>query len=177
MNLDPVTLGHIIVILARLLEMFSFGIVLVFIFSNVALKHVFITAGLTVGGILVSIFGYLGGFLSPFASLGVDLFVFFTVLSIAFYAFMEKREWKIKPPPHPPKGSRCPVCGAFVKTEDEYAVAREGRELIYFDSVEHMLSFLENFQEYKRLKKLNFRKVEDVFCKKGKSWVKVEGYF
>ncbi|MCS7196107.1 MAG: hypothetical protein RMH93_06830 [Aquificaceae bacterium] len=174
MNLDPVTLGHILVVLARLLEMFSFGVVLLFIFRGIAVKYVFITAGLTVGGILLSIFGYLGGYLSPFTSFGIDAVVFFAVVGTAFYAFMEKREKKIMPPPPPSKGVRCPVCGAFVKPEDEYAVAREGNDLLYFDTLEHLLSFLENFQEYKRLKRLNFRKIEDVFCKRGKAWVGVD---
>jgi len=174
MNLDAVTLGHILIVVARLLEMFSFGMVLLFVFKGVALKHVFITAGITVGGILISIFGYLGNFLSPFTSFAVDSFVFFVVLSIAFYAFMEKREFRIKPPPLPPKGTRCPVCGGFVKPEDDYAVAREDRDLLYFDNKERLKSFLENFKEYKSLRKLNFRRVEDIYLKGEKGWRKVE---
>ncbi|MFN3264690.1 MAG: hypothetical protein ACK42C_07310, partial [Aquificaceae bacterium] len=174
MNLDAVTLGHILIVVARLLEMFSFGMVLVFIFKGVALKHIFLTAGITVGGILVSIFGYLGSFLSPMASFAVDAFVFSVVLAIAFYAFMEKREFRIKPPPPPPRGTRCPVCGGFVKAEDDYAVAREGRDLLYFDSREHLESFLESFQEYKRLRRLNFKRVEDFYLKDSGGWKKVE---
>lgn len=174
MNLDAVTLGHILIVVARLLEMFSFGMVLVFIFKGVALKHIFLTAGITVGGILVSIFGYLGNLLSPVASFAVDAFVFSVVLAIAFYAFMEKREFRIKPPPAPPKGVRCPVCGGFVKPEDNYAVAREGKDLLYFDSKEHLESFLENFQEYKKLRKLNFRRVEDFYLKGSEGWKSVE---
>lgn len=170
MNLDPTTIGYILIFIGRLLEMFGFCIVLVFMFSGVSLKYVFITAGLTVVGMTISIFGYLGGFLSPIASFGVNLFVFPIVLGIAFYAFMEKRKWKIRPPPPPPKGTRCPVCGAFVKQEDEYAVAREGRDLLYFDSKEHLYAFLENFAEYKALKKLNFRKVEDIYIKGKGGW-------
>ncbi|MCS7214524.1 MAG: hypothetical protein NZ927_09985, partial [Candidatus Calescibacterium sp.] len=126
--------------------------------------------GLTVGGILVSIFGYLGGFLSLPASLGVDLFVLLFVLGVAFHAFKKKRELKIKPPPPPPKGTRCPVCGAFVKPEDEYAVARDGTDLLYFDSKEHLSVFLQNFADYKELKKLNFRRVEDIYIKGENGW-------
>lgn len=170
MMMDAITLGHILIVFARLLEMFSFGMVLLFIFKGVALKHTFITAGITVGGILVSIFGYLGNFLSPFTSFAVDAFVFFTVLAIAFYAFMEKREWRIKPPPPPPKGSRCPVCGSFVKPDQDYAVAREGKNLLYFDSKEHLFIFLENFKEYKTLRKLNFRRIEDFYLKGERGW-------
>jgi YHS domain-containing protein len=173
--MDPVNVGHILIFLARLLEMFSFGIVLFFVFKGVALKHVFLTAGITVGGILVSIFGYLGNFLSPIASLSVDLFVFFVVLAIAFYALMEKREFKIKPPPQPPRGARCPVCGSFVKPEDDYCVAREGKDLLYFDSEEHLQSFLENFKEYKSLRKLNFLKIEDIYKKGDSTWSALKG--
>ncbi|MFN3598690.1 MAG: hypothetical protein ACK4VK_03005 [Aquificaceae bacterium] len=176
MNLDAITLGHILIVLARLLEMFSFGMVLLFIFKGVALKHVFITAFITVGGILVSIFGYLGNFLSSFSSFAVDVFVFFVVLSIAFYAFMEKRELRIKPPPVPPKGTRCPVCSGFVKPEDEYGVVREGKDLLYFDSLEHLRRFIENFQEYKALRRLNLRKVEDVYIKGEKTWRRLEDF-
>lgn len=176
MSFDAVTLGHILIVVARLLEMFSFGVVLLFVFKGVAIKHVFLTAGVTVGGILISIFGYLGNFLSPFASFAVDVFVFSLVIAIAFYAFMEKREFRIKPPPPPPKGARCPVCGGFVKSEDDYAVAREGKDLLYFDSKEHLESFLENFQEYKKLRKLNFRRVEDFYIKGSKGWEKVEDW-
>ena len=39
MNLDAVTLGHILIVVARLLEMFSFGMVLLFVFKGVALKQ------------------------------------------------------------------------------------------------------------------------------------------
>ena len=176
MNFDPVTIGHILIVFARLLEMFSFGFVLLFIFKEVALKYVFITAFVTVGGILVSVFGYLGNLLSPFTSFAVDAFVFCVVLAIAFYAFMEKREWKIKPPPLPQKGTRCPVCGAFVKPEDDYAVAREGRDLLYFDNKEHLKSFLENFKEYKSLRRLNFRRIEDVYLKEEGVWKKVNPF-
>ncbi|MFN3471481.1 MAG: hypothetical protein ACK4ZR_02605 [Aquificaceae bacterium] len=176
MTLDATTLGHILIIAARLLEMFSFGMVLLFIFKGVALKHVFITAFITVAGILISIFGYLGNFLSPFTSFSVDAFVFFVVLFIAFYAFMEKRELRIKPPPAPPKGTRCPVCSAFVKPEDEYCVVREGKDLLYFDSLEHLRRFVENFQEYKALRRLNFKRIEDVYIKGEKTWRRLEDF-
>lgn len=174
MTPDAVTIGHILIVVARLLEMFSFGLVLVFIFKGVALKHIFLTAFITVGGILVSIFGYLGNFLSPITSFAVDAVVFFVVIGLAFYAFMEKREFKIKPPPVPPKGTRCPVCGGFVKPEDDFAVVREGKDFLYFDCEEHLKSFLENFQEYKRLRRLNFKKIEDVYIKSSPEWKKVE---
>lgn len=176
MNFDAITIGHILIVFARLLEMFSFGIVLLFIFKGVALKYVFITAFITVSGILVSIFGYLGNFLSSFTSFAVDVFVFCLVLAIAFYAFMEKREWRINPPPLPQKGTRCPVCGAFVKPEDDYAVAREGKDLLYFDSKEHLKSFLENFQEYKSLRKLNFKSIEDIHLKGERGWKRVDQF-
>lgn len=78
------------------------------------------------------------------------------------------------PSPLPPKGTRCPVCGGFVKPEDDYAVAREGKDLLYFDSKKHLESFLENFQEYKALRKLNFRRIEDIYLKGEKGWRKVE---
>ncbi len=173
MSFDAVTLGHILIVVARLLEMFSFGMVLLFVFKGVALKHIFLTAGITVGGILVSIFGYLGNLLSPATSFAVDAFVFSVVIAIAFYAFMEKRELRIKPPPIPPKGTRCPVCGGFVKVEDDYAVVREGKDLLYFDSLDHLKSFLENFQEYKKLRRLNFRRVEDIYIKGDAGWKRV----
>ncbi len=174
MSLDTNSLGHLLIIVARLLEMFSFLIILIFIFKGVALKHVFITAGITVLGILFSIFGYLGNLISPFTSFAIDALVFFIVLSIAFYAFMEQREFRIMPPPPPSKGTRCPVCGGFVKPEDDYAVAREGKDLIYFDSKEHLESFLKDFKEYKALRRLNIRRVEDVYFKGEKGWKKVE---
>ena len=174
MSLDAVTVGHILIVFARLLEMFSFGVVLAFVFKGVALRFVFLTAGITVGAILVSIFGYLGGFLSSITSFLVNIFAFSVVLFIAFYAFMDKREGRVKPPPPPQRGTRCPVCGGFVKPEDNYAVAREDRDLLYFDTIEHLHSFLENFQEYKRLRKLNFKKVEDVYFKGESGWKKVD---
>lgn len=173
MSMDAVTIGHVLIVLARLLEMFSFGIVLLFVFKGVALKYAFLTAGITVTSILISIFGYLGNFLSAFASFAVDVFSFFLVLFLAFLGFMDKREQRLKPPPLPQKGTRCPVCGGFVKPEDDYAVAREGKDLLYFDSKEHLQSFLENFQEYKALRRLNFLKIEDIFYKGGDKWIKL----
>jgi len=148
---------------------------ILFIFKGVALKHVFITAGLTVSGILISLFGFVSGKISALQSFVIEGVFAGFIVALGFYAFMEKREKKLKPPGPPPSGTRCPVCMGFVK-EDQYCVAREDKDLFYFDTEEHLRRFLEDLKEYKKLRKLNIRKVEDVYVKGWEGWKKVDDY-
>lgn len=124
--------GYLLIFASRLLEVFGFLMTLLFIFKGVALKYVFITAGLTASGILISLFGFISGKISAIQSFAIESVFAGFILALGFYAFMEKREEKLRPPKPPPKGTRCPVCMGFVK-EDHYCVAREGRDLYYFD--------------------------------------------
>ena len=78
-------------------------------------------------------------------------------------------------PKPPPKGTRCPVCMGFVK-EDHYCVAREGKDLYYFDEEERLKRFLECLSEYKRLRKLNIKSIGDVFVKGWEGWRRAENY-
>lgn len=55
-------------------------------------------------------------------------------------------------------------------------VAREGKDLYYFDEEEHLRRFLEDLGEYKRLRKLNIKSIEDVFVKGWEGWRRVETY-
>ncbi len=162
-------LGYLLILASRLFEVFGFLMALLFIFKGVALKHVFITAGLTVSGILVSLFGFISGKISVLQSFTIEAVFMGLILALGFYAFMEKKQEKLKPPKPPPKGSRCPVCMGFVK-DDHYCVAREGRDLYYFDCEEHLKRFLEDLGQYKRLRRLNVKTIEDVFVKGWKGW-------
>jgi len=55
-------------------------------------------------------------------------------------------------------------------------VAREGKDLYYFDEEEHLKRFLEDLSEYKRLRKLNIKSIEDVFVKGWEGWKRAETY-
>jgi YHS domain-containing protein len=167
--------GYLLIFASRLLEVFGFLMALLFIFKGVALKHVFITAGLTVSGILISLFGFVSGKISAIQSFAIESVFAGFILALGFYAFKEKREEKLRPPKPPPKGTRCPVCMGFVK-EDHYCVAREGKDLYYFDEEEHLKRFLEDLSEYKRLRKLNIKSIEDVFVKGWEGWKSAETY-
>ena len=167
--------GYLLIFASRLLEVFGFLMALLFIFKGVALKHVFITAGLTVSGILISLFGFVSGKISAIQSFVIESVFAGFILALGFYAFKEKREEKLRPPKPPPKGTRCPVCMGFVK-EDYYCVAREGNDLYYFDEEEHLKRFLEDLGEYKRLRKLNIKSIEDVFVKSWEGWKRAEIY-
>ncbi len=168
-------IGYLLIFASRLLEVFGFLMTLLFIFKGVALKYVFITAGLTASGILISLFSFISGKISAIQSFAIESVFAGFILALGFYAFKEKQEEKLRPPKPPPKGTRCPVCMGFVK-EDYYCVAREGRDLYYFDEEEHLKRFLEDLSEYKRLRKLNIKSIEDVFVKGWEGWKRVETY-
>jgi hypothetical protein len=63
--------GYLLIFASRLFEVFGFLMALLFIFKGVALKHVFITAGLTVSGILISLFGFVSGKISAIQSFAI----------------------------------------------------------------------------------------------------------
>jgi hypothetical protein len=102
--------GYLLIFASRLLEVFGFLMALLFIFKGVALKHVFITAGLTISGIFISLFGFVSGKISAIQSFAIEAIFAGFILALGFYAFKEKREEKLRPPKPPPKGTRCPVC-------------------------------------------------------------------
>jgi hypothetical protein len=64
--------GYLLIFASRLLEVFGFLMALLFIFKGVALKHVFITAGLAVSGILISLFGFVSGKISTIQSFAIE---------------------------------------------------------------------------------------------------------
>ena len=167
--------GHLLIFASRLFEVFGFLMVILFIFKGIALKYVFITAGITTSGILLSLFGFLSGRISALQSFAIEGVFAGFILALAFHAFMEKREERRRLP-KPPEKVRCPVCMGFVKKEDQYCVAREGKDLLYFDTEEHLRRFLEDLAEYKKLRKLNIKKIEDVYAKGWSQWKKVEEY-
>jgi hypothetical protein len=64
--------GYLLIFASRLFEVFGFLMALLFIFKGVALKYVFITAGLTVSGILISLFGFVSGKISAIQSFAIE---------------------------------------------------------------------------------------------------------
>jgi hypothetical protein len=50
------------------------------------------------------------------------------------------------------------------------------KDLYYFDEEEHLKRFLEDLSEYKRLRKLNIKSIEDVFVKGWEGWKRAETY-
>ncbi len=64
--------GYLLIFASRLLEVFGFLMALLFIFKWVALKYVFITAGLTASGILISLFGFISRKISAIQSFAIE---------------------------------------------------------------------------------------------------------
>ncbi|MFN3814014.1 MAG: hypothetical protein ACK4SM_05265, partial [Aquificaceae bacterium] len=124
--MDTSVTAHILIILSRIFEMLSFGVILFFIFKGIPVKYIFIVASVTLIGIFASVINFFTKAFSAQYSFAFEFFAFMLVLSITFYAFMEKREKRFLPPGPPPDGTRCPVCSAFVKKEDDYCVAEGG---------------------------------------------------
>ncbi len=171
--MDTSVAPHILIILSRVFEMLSFGVILLFVFKGIPVRYIFIVASITLIGIFASVINFFTKAFSTQYSFAFESFAFILVLSVAFYAFMEKREKRFLPPPQPPDGTRCPVCSAFVKKEDDYCVAKEGDELLYFDSCEHLKRFLEDFQAYVNLRRLRIKKIERVYKKGEKKWIEL----
>lgn len=104
--MDQFSAGHILMIFSRILEMLSFGIILLFVFKGVAVRYIFMVAGLTLFGILASVINFLSKRYPVMYSFVFEIFMFLLVLGVSFYAFMEKRKIKLLPPP---PSKRCKV--------------------------------------------------------------------
>ncbi len=170
--MEAPAVGHLLMIASRLLEMWGFLLVLLMVFKGIALRFILMVAGTTLTAMTTAVYSFFTGKVPVMASFGVDLIGAFLVSGITYYAFLHKRKSRLKAPPMP-KNERCPVCTAFVRETDQYVVAREGQDLFYFDSREHFKKFMENFEDYKSLRKLHLLRVEDVYDKDLDRWMSV----
>ena len=168
-------IGYLLMVVSRLLEMFGFLMAAIMIVKGIALRFIFSAAGVSILAMIGAIYSFLTGSVPVHVSFGIDAAGALLVSAITYYGFVHKRKSRLKAPPIP-KDHRCPVCTAFVKEEDQYVVAREGKDLFYFDSREHFKKFVENFKYYKNLRKLNIYRIEDVYDKTYGKWYTLEDF-
>lgn len=173
--MDTLDVRYVLLMIARLLEMFGFLLVLFMVFKGIAIRFILSVTGTTITAMTTSIYGFFTGKIPVSVSFTIDIIGAILALFITYYGFVYMKRSKLKPPPIP-KDNRCPVCGAFVKHTHDYLVAREGKDLFYFDSQDHFRSFIENFEEYKSLRKLNMIRVEDVYEKASNRWYSLDEF-
>lgn len=128
-------LSHILIIPAGLLRAVGIACMIALIFLGARLRYIFLIALLTVGGIFTAVLSFLLGILS------FTHVVIFINLLVFFHAYREKRNL---PPPKPSENTRCVVCSAYIKPNQEYFVLKCGENYLHFDTEEHLKRFLEN---------------------------------
>lgn len=115
------------------------------IFLGARLRYIFLIALLTVGGIFTTVLSFLLGILSfTHAVIYEAIVIFINVL-----VFLCLQGKKNLPPPKPSENTRCVVCSAYIKPNQEYFVLKCGENYLYFDTEEHLKRFIENIEEYK----------------------------
>jgi hypothetical protein len=161
-------LSHILVILAGLLRAVGIACMIALIFLGARLRYIFLIALLTVGGIFTTVLSFLLGILSFTHAIIYEAIVIFINGLVFFYAYREKNKL---PPPKPSETTRCVVCSAYIKPNQEYFVLRCGENYLYFDTEEHLKRFLENIEEYKKLRNLQIKEPECYYIHSKRIWV------
>ncbi len=173
--MDSLDIRYVLLILARLLEMFGFFLVLLMVFKGIAMRFILGVTGTTITAMTTSIYSFFTGRVPISLSFAIDIVGAILALFITCYGFIYTKKSRFKPPPIP-KECRCPVCSVFVKKTDDYLVAREGKDLVYFDSIDHFKKFIENFDDYKVLRKLSIIHVEEVYDKSSNKWYSLDEF-
>ncbi|MCC6063701.1 MAG: hypothetical protein LM570_04135 [Thermocrinis sp.] len=162
-------LSHILIILAGLLRAVGIACMIALIFLGAPLRYIFLIALLTVGGIFTAVLSFLLGILSFTHAVIYEVVVIFINLLVFFYAYREKKNL---PPPKPSETTRCVVCSAYIKPNQEYFVLKCGENYLYFDTEEHLKRFfLENIEEYKKFRNLQIKEPECYYIHSRKLWV------
>ncbi len=140
-------------ILARLLEFANIGVIILFASKNVPARYIYYVLGITVFSILFFVVSLFIKGLALTLSLVITLFAFALMLAIAV---------KVLRAPvadiDVPESTRCPVCSAFVKRTEGMVALQAGSSYLFFDSEEHLKRFLEEFEEYVRIRRLNVQR-------------------
>jgi len=138
------------------------------IFVGARLRYIFLIALLTVGGIFTAVLSFLLGILSFTHAVIYEAVVILLNVLVFFYAYREK---KSLPPPKPSENTRCVVCSAYIKPNQEYLVLKCGENYLYFDTEEHLKRFFENIEEYKKFRNLQIKEPERYYIYSKRLWI------
>ncbi len=136
--------------LARVLEFFNIGVIILLANKNAPTKYIYYTLSLTVFSVLFFIVAI---FVKGSALL---LSLFITILAFVVATFLAVKA--IKSPFMDidiPEGSRCLVCSSFIKKVEGVTALHVENRFLFFDSEEHLRRFLQNFEEYVKIRRLN----------------------
>ena len=75
------------------------------------------------------------------------------------------------PLPKPSETTKCVVCSVCIKPNQEYFVLRYGENYLYFNKEKHLKRFLENIEEYKKLRNLQIKESECYYIHSKRLWV------
>ena len=157
-------LDGVLFVLARLLEFFNIGVIILFAVRGVPARYIYTVLLITLTSLtffVISFFLHAPLLLSS----AITLIAFLSVLYIAIRV-LRKEIVDISIP----QGVRCPVCSAYIKKEDGVVALRVRDSYIFFDSEEHLRRFLSDFEDYKRLRGLKISR-EDL----GKAYILKDG--
>ncbi|ADC90200.1 hypothetical protein Thal_1571 [Thermocrinis albus DSM 14484] len=160
-------LAHLLVILSGLLRATGIALVIYFIFSGARLRYVFLTVIITIGGIFSAVLGFILGILSFYHALLYEVFAGLVLISLVY---MARREKTVLPKPKLPPQARCALCGAYIKPHDNYSAAKCGDTVLFFESPEHLIRFLEDFDTYVKAKELNLKEPSHIFVRSEGAW-------
>lgn len=161
---------NVLVIVARFVQVFGFFFAILMLIKEFPLGYTFLVFAINLIGFFAILTGVLMGAFSLLEVLLADAVIILLSIAIFMQAYrVKKLREKFPPPPKP--FTRCPVCGNFVKVEGDYCVLMDSKSLLYFDSKEHMETFIKNPQLYKVSKEINYDGVRKICINKEEGWI------
>ncbi len=169
--MDSSTIHGLLSLLARLLELFNIGVIILLANKNAPIRYIYYVLGLTVFSVSAFVISVLIKGLALTVSLIITLFAFVLTAILAIKA--------IKSPfldIDIPEGARCLVCSSFIKRLNGVTALQVENTFLFFDSEEHLRRFLQEFEEYTRVRRLQLRKdsIKGAYKLQANSWQRLE---
>ncbi len=165
--------GMLLFITSRIAEFVGIILTIFLLFRGYRAKYVYLIGGIIIMSIILSLLSLV--FKEYFLPIAIGDIVITLLLLGAILLYVVKNPEKTRDFT-PPEDARCFYCNALIQKEDNLCLIRIGGATLYFDSFEHFLKFLREYDYFMREKGLPRGRVEDMFVKTYDTgeWRKVE---
>ncbi len=161
---------NILVIVARFIQVLGFFFAILMLIKEFPLTYTFAVFSINLVGFFLILAGILAKIFTLKEVLLADAIIIGASMALFIKAYKVKKE-KEKFPAPPKKGTRCPVCGAYIHPHMDYCVLMDSKTLLYFDSKDHLLAFLQEPHRYKISKEINYDGVKRICFDKKEGWI------
>ncbi|MEM3426689.1 hypothetical protein [Hydrogenobacter thermophilus] len=163
--METPVLDGVLFILARLVEFFNIGVIILFAIRGVPAKYIYAVLSVTILSLISFVVSLLfkGDTVLKLSFL-ITLGAFFVMVLITRHALKKAGVSIVLP-----EGARCPVCSAFIKPDKAIALSL-GNFYLFFDEEDHLKKFLASPEEYAKIRKIQMKR-EDI----GKAYIYKDG--